>query len=176
MSDAGIQVVNTVSDNGGTYAAFGSRARTVAAIPAEPGVQVPAPLMIRRAIPRLPKAVPAGKTVLELDFTNTKRLATSASGSGITDVQLMRPDGVDSNVSYLPSTLFSTPILNLISNFSTIRFKDFNAIDNSLETNWSDRVLPNQPQTRALGGAGNMPWRCQPDRQRDVDRYSRTGD
>src|SRR5665213_146714 len=40
MSDAGIQVVNTVSDNGGTYALSFTGQATVAAIPAEPGVQV----------------------------------------------------------------------------------------------------------------------------------------
>lgn len=91
---------------------------------------------------------------LALSFTSTKRTRTSAPGSGVTSIKLMRPLTPGSAQSYPPSTLFNDPLKILISKFSVIRFMDFLASNSNVQTNWNDRPLPSWASfQRNPGGA-----------------------
>lgn len=101
---------------------------------------------------------------LALIFENTKRTASSAVGSGVTSIKLMRPLTPGSAQSYPPATLFASPSKTLISKFSVIRFVDFLATSGNAQMNWSDRSLPSwasfqrQP-SEAYGWMGiGAPW------------------
>jgi len=83
-----------------------------------------------------------GNKMLSLTFSNTKRTSTSAVGSGVTNIQLMRPTSLGAATSYPSTTLFNTPLLNEIAMFSTIRFMDWLATNTSQQVNWSDRPIP----------------------------------
>jgi hypothetical protein len=84
-------------------------------------------------------------SALTLSFAGTKRSSGSALNSGVTSIKLMRPLIPGSSTSYTSTTLFTTPIKNLIAKFSVIRFMDFLATNTSLHVNWSDRLLPTSP-------------------------------
>ena len=91
---------------------------------------------------------------LSLSFTGTKRTSSSASGSGVTSIKLMRPLTPGSSQSYSASTLFANPIKTLISKFSVVRFMDYLGTNASAQTNWSDRPLPSWASfQRNPGGA-----------------------
>ncbi len=49
-----------------------------------------------------------GNKMLSLTFSNTKRTSTSAVGSGVTNIQLMRPTSLGAATSYPSTTLFNT--------------------------------------------------------------------
>lgn len=57
----------------------------------------------------------AQANTMALEFTNTQRSADSAVGSGITNIQLMRPTSPGASTSYSPDTTFTTEIKNLVS-------------------------------------------------------------
>ncbi|HET6250130.1 MAG TPA: SdrD B-like domain-containing protein [Tepidisphaeraceae bacterium] len=153
-TDSGIEVINTTSDNGGTYALSFTGQATVSAPAADPNIQVvnvsydPTSNTTTGQV-----VVPAGLQQVMLDFTNTRRLPTDTTATGVSNVQLMRPISPDSSTSYAPGTLFSTPIQNLIANFSTIRYMDYTLTNSNPQVNWSDRTLPSQIQTGGVGGA-----------------------
>src|SRR5216684_2467934 len=77
-----------------------------------------------------------------LNFTGTKRTGSSAAGSGVTAIKLMRPTSPGSSETHSVSELFNRAAKAELSKFKAIRFKDFNAIDFSVQTNWRDRPLP----------------------------------
>jgi len=79
---------------------------------------------------------------LALAFTNTQQNNASATGTGVTNIQVMRPTSVGASTSFAPGTLFNTPLLAELAKFSTVRYMDFLATNFSEQTNWSDRPLP----------------------------------
>lgn len=96
----------------------------------------------------------ASSGALPLSFTGTKRNSSSASGTGVSSIKLMRPLTPGSSQSYPTSTLFANPIKALISKFSVIRFMDYLGTNASAQTNWSDRPLPSWASfQRNPGGA-----------------------
>lgn len=103
---------------------------------------------------------PADSNFLVLYVTGTKRTSSSAVGSGVTSMKLMRPLTPGSTQSYPPTTLFNAPLKALISKFSTIRFLDFLHTNSNAQINWSDRPLPTwasinrAPNSHGVGG----PW------------------
>ena len=153
-SDAGIEIIDNQSDDGGTYALSFVGQATVAPIPAEPDVQV-----VNQAYDAASNTttaqvlVPAGANALMLDFTHTQRLASDSPGTGVTNVQLMRPISPDSTTTYPPTTLFTTPIQGLLSKFTTIRYMDFTQTNYNPQVNWSDRTRVDQIQSTPNGGA-----------------------
>jgi hypothetical protein len=158
MSDAGIEVIQgTISDTadyGGTYALSFTGKATVSPVATQPFVQVANAVYNSAANTTTAQVIVApGSHDLMLDFTNTRRLPTDATATGITNVQLMRPSGVDSSTPYSSSTVFSTPILKLLSNFSALRFMDYSLTNFNPQVNWSDRTLPSQEQVNGKGGA-----------------------
>jgi hypothetical protein len=86
-----------------------------------------------------------------LRFANTQQTNSSATGTGVKDIKLMRPDSAGSATSYPPSTLFTTPIKTLISKFSVIRFMDFLATNKNPQMIWSERPLPTWPSFNRFG-------------------------
>ena len=96
----------------------------------------------------------AASGALSLSFIGTKRNSSSASGSGVTLIKLMRPLTPGSSQSYPTSTLFTNPIKTLISKFSVVRFMDYLGTNANIQTNWSDRPLPSWASfNRNPGGA-----------------------
>ncbi|WP_420237317.1 hypothetical protein ACOBR2_17115 [Telmatobacter bradus] len=77
---------------------------------------------------------------LYLVFTNTKRTASSASGTGLTNISLMRP--TSSGSPHAAGTLFTDRFLSRLGYFSAIRFKDFLGTDGSTYSSWSERSIP----------------------------------
>ena len=82
---------------------------------------------------------PISSAYLSLSFTDTKRSAGSALGSGVSAIKLMRPLTPGASQSYPPSALFTDPIKALISKFGVVRFMDFLAINANVQTHWRDR-------------------------------------
>jgi len=87
---------------------------------------------------------------LYLVFTNTRRTATSAVGSGVTNVSLMRPS--ISGAPHAAGTLFTDRFLARLKYFSAIRVKDFTATDSSTEADWSLRPLPTNASQQEIPG------------------------
>lgn len=154
-TDSGIQIIHSLNDDvAGTYALSFTGQATVSPVAAEPGVMVQNAVYDPLANATTAQViVPPGLHDLELDFTNTLRLPTDLSATGITDVSLMRPISVGSSTSYSPSTIFTAPILQLLSHFSALRFMDYSLTNNNWQVNWSDRTVPDQVQTDGRGGA-----------------------
>jgi hypothetical protein len=103
---------------------------------------------------------PTDSNFLVLYVTGTKRTSSSALGSGVTSMKLMRPLTPGSAKSYPSSVLFNAPLKTLISKFSAIRFLDFLRTNSNTQINWSDRPLPTWASiNRTLGGHGvGGPW------------------
>jgi hypothetical protein len=81
---------------------------------------------------------------LFLVFSNTKRTASSPTGTGITNVKLMRPVTEGGATSYPPTTLFTTPYKDSLRRFKVLRFMDFLATNSNQQQRWSDRLTPTQ--------------------------------
>jgi len=80
-----------------------------------------------------------------LGFTNTKRLSTDTSPTGVTEIKLMRPLTPGATKSYPSTALFTDPIKALIAKFSVIRFMDFLATNSNQQKVWSERPLTTWP-------------------------------
>lgn len=106
--------------------------------------------------------LPTGKALLAMNFANTKRTATSAVNTGITQVKLIRP-------GYAADTTqtFTTPFLNALTRFSTLRFMDWldtnhnpgyygDPGNNAL--NWSDRHVPTDATQLTYGKKYGVAW------------------
>ncbi len=91
-----------------------------------------------------------GDSSPSLNFTNTQRTNNSATNTGVTNVQLMRPVSPGSSTSYSFNTAFTDAIKNFLTRFQAIRFMDTTGTNGSTESAWSDRTLPqNSQQGRA---------------------------
>ena len=79
---------------------------------------------------------------LYLSFTHTQRSASSAVGTGITNVRLVRPQTAPNGMVWWssPSQTFTSPFLATLAGYSTLRFMDWSATNNSPVVNWSDRT------------------------------------
>lgn len=77
---------------------------------------------------------------LYLIFTNTKRTASSATNTGLTNIKLMRPVSPGSSQSYATNKDFTDQFLAALANFSTIRYMDFTATNENGDEVWADRT------------------------------------
>jgi hypothetical protein len=75
---------------------------------------------------------------LGIVFRNTKRTPTSAVGSGVTDIRLIRP-GFDPN-NY---PTFHPQFTDHLQRFTTLRFMDWQETNNSTLAHWADRTTGN---------------------------------
>ncbi len=97
-----------------------------------------------------------------ISFSDTKRTAASAVGSGFTDFKMLRPGYTDD------SELFHSDFLALLDSidFSAIRYMNFTATngrdpDYPAVTEWTDRKLPSdasQTRLRSIGKMGGACW------------------
>ncbi len=92
---------------------------------------------------------------LFLSFTATQRTATAASGSGVTNVVLIRPQTAPDGKLWWksPGQVFTTPFLDLLGRFSTLRFMDFTATNGVTLTSWSQRTTPQMATQQSVQGA-----------------------
>ena len=84
-------------------------------------------------------AAPAAATI---GFSQTKRTAASTTGSGITNLHILRPLAPGSATPHGAGELFSAEYKSFLSYFTGIRFMDYLATNGNRETNWTDRVKP----------------------------------
>ena len=97
-------------------------------------------------------AAPAPAT---LGFAQTKRTAASATGSGITNLHILRPLAPGSTTPHGAGELFSAAYKSFLSYFTGIRFMDYLATNGNRQANWADRVKPaDATQYQPTGGYG----------------------
>ena len=87
----------------------------------------------------------------QIFFTQTQQTATSAWGTGVSNIQLIRP-------GYDPSNhpLYTPESIAALSEADLIRVMGWSGTNGSTEQNWSDRLLPTYAQ---IGLPGQMvPW------------------
>ena len=90
-----------------------------------------------------------------IGFSQTKRTATSATGSGITNLHIMRPLAPGSATPHAAGELFSAEYKSFLSYFTGIRFMDYLATNGNHDINWTDRVKPTDAtQYQPMGGWG----------------------
>ena len=97
-------------------------------------------------------AAPAAPGGAYLGFVASQRTPAAAVGSGITNVQVMRPIARGSATSHAPGSLFTADLKRLLSGFTVIRLMDYLATDANNQRHWADRVTPlaaSQYQTQA---------------------------
>ena len=84
-----------------------------------------------------------GTDIFGLNFVKTKRNPEDAEGTGVTNVELMRPTARDATEYYQPGELFDRDVKAAYSRFTTLRYltANFNA-----EKEWADRKLPTAMQ------------------------------
>lgn len=99
--------------------------------------------------------LPKGQNLLVIRFTNTN--------GGVQNVRLIRP-------GYTADTkqIFTTPYLNALKPFTTLRFMDFLSMNNfnnpaqggayPAATNWADRRLPDDSTQMDSGGKHGEAW------------------
>src|SRR5262249_48838548 len=73
-------------------------------------------------------------------FQNSQRTAASATNTGVTNVQLMRPTAAGASTYYSPGTLFDAALKDAYSRFTTERWLTANF--DATQSNWSDRTKP----------------------------------
>jgi len=86
--------------------------------------------------------VPVQAVNFGLIFTRTQRTSLSGTNTGLTNIHLYRPTAQGSTTPYPTGSIFTTQTIAMSNKFSTTRFMDQFATNNSLVTNWSDRGLP----------------------------------
>jgi hypothetical protein len=94
-------------------------------------------------------------TSLILSFTNTRRTATSAVGTGFTNATLIRPQTAPNGRPWWTTAgqVFTTPYLNLLRRFTTLRFMDFTDTNGVTLTSWSQRTTPTMATQQSQQGA-----------------------
>jgi hypothetical protein len=80
-----------------------------------------------------------GTDLFGMNFIHTQRTPEDAEGTGITNVQLLRPIAPDSETHYQPGELFDVDVKDAYGRFTTIRYLTANF---NPETEWTDRKLP----------------------------------
>jgi len=94
-------------------------------------------------------------TKATLGFAQTQRTAGSAVGSGITNLQILRPVAPGSTTSHGAGELFSAQYKSFLSYFTGIRFMDYLASNGNIQLHWADRVTPGlATQYQAVSGYG----------------------
>ncbi len=96
----------------------------------------------------------AGSSLI-LSFTATQRSPAAPVGSGVTDVTLIRPRTAPNGHAWWtqPGQVFTTPYLNLLRRFTTLRFMDFTATNGVTLTSWSQRTTPRMATQQNQQGA-----------------------
>ncbi|HEV2674929.1 MAG TPA: PA14 domain-containing protein [Aliidongia sp.] len=90
-----------------------------------------------------------------IGFAQSRRTATSAVGSGITNLHIMRPLAPGSATAHAAGELFSAQYKSFLSYFTGIRFMDYLATNGNRQANWTDRVKPTDAtQYQPTGGYG----------------------
>lgn len=90
-----------------------------------------------------------------LKFTGTKRTPTSATNTGFTNLQVMRPISEGSTTSHPFGTVYTAEYEKLMSYATGERFMDYLATNSNRQANWTDRMLPTRAsQFQAIGGYG----------------------
>jgi hypothetical protein len=81
-------------------------------------------------------------TTIFLSFLNTRRSPSAPLDSGITNVKLIRPQTAPNGQTWWtnPTQTFTTPYLNLLAPFSTLRFMDWVNSNGNPSVNWRDRT------------------------------------
>jgi hypothetical protein len=98
--------------------------------------------------------VPAGGINMFVNFTSTRRNATAALGTGVTQLKLMRPLAPGSAKSYGFEALFNGGLKSALRRFSTVRYMGYLDTNASTIAHWTDRILPALPiQAMKNGGA-----------------------
>jgi len=85
------------------------------------------------------EVVVEGTDLFGMYFVHTQRTPEDLEGTGVTNVQLLRPIAADSDTHYQPGELFDADVKQAFSRFTTLRYltANFNA-----EKEWADRKLP----------------------------------
>ena len=100
-------------------------------------------------------AASTAPTNATLGFAQTQRTAASAAGSGITDLQILRPVAPGSTTSHGTGELFSAQYKSFLSYFTGIRFMDYLATNGNIQLHWADRTTPGlATQDQAVSGYG----------------------
>ena len=94
-------------------------------------------------------------TTVFLSFTNTQRTPSSPVGSGLTNLTLIRPQTAPNGQTWWTSSkqTFTTPYLNLLAPFSTLRFMDWASTNGNPVTKWSQRTPPDYASQQQPNGA-----------------------
>ncbi|GGF03870.1 hypothetical protein GCM10011611_06670 [Aliidongia dinghuensis] len=77
-----------------------------------------------------------------LGFSQTRRTSSGGAGTGITNVALLRPLGLNSTQSHAPGEQFTADFKTLVGRFTAIRFMDYLATLSNQQVNWTDRIKP----------------------------------
>ena len=85
-----------------------------------------------------------GVDLSQVYFTKTVRDAASSVGSGITNLQIMRPTTPGGSTPYAVGTTFTDQTKAIAGKVGVLRFMDYLATNNNTQANWSDRVTPTQ--------------------------------
>lgn len=84
----------------------------------------------------------AASSYLFFNFAGTKRTAASATGTGVTQIKLMRPLTPGSTQTHPVSELFNRAAKAELMKFQVVRYMDYLGIVWSPLTTWTDRPLP----------------------------------
>jgi hypothetical protein len=82
-----------------------------------------------------------GADIFGLNFVHTHRTPGDPEGSGVTDVQFMRPTAANATTHYQPGELFDADVKDAYSRYTTLRYLTANF---NPEADWSERKLPSQ--------------------------------
>ena len=82
-----------------------------------------------------------------MNFTETRRTADAATGTGITNLRVIRP-------GYSPDTtqVFTNEYLKHLEQFGVLRFMSFTNTNNNQVVNWADRAKPDEPRQSTSRG------------------------
>ncbi|NDC78093.1 MAG: hypothetical protein EBZ67_09525, partial [Chitinophagia bacterium] len=100
----------------------------------------------------------AANADLYLTFTNTRRTPTSASGTGVTNVRLMRPLSPGSAQSYPSTTYFTDAFLSQLAPFTTLRCLGWVAVNWNQDSLWTDRTLMRHARQSPPTGGKAYGW------------------
>jgi hypothetical protein len=101
--------------------------------------------------------VPAGSPIM-VAFTNTKRLPTDTTPTGITNLKIMRPTTRGGDTPHDESELFSRGFLDVVKQFEVVRFMHYFATINSDLRTWSQRRKPIDMYQSDGGGPDHKKW------------------
>jgi len=93
-------------------------------------------------------------SLVALSFTSSKRLPTDAPGTGVTNVQLIRPHLAPNGHAWWnkPTQTFTEPFLDLLRPFAALRSMAFENTNGSPVVNWSDRTTPGYATQQTIAG------------------------